>query len=363
MSVDGRRAPSTTRPSSRATATMSAGRSPSYGHAAGLDHEHARVAVDAAHVAEREDDEARPPQRDVRVGDGRLERLEPHRRSVPARARRPAGSRPASPRPPGCPTRGTGSPRGRTPRPSSVVAGTSSPTTPGPRSGRVDRLAARHRAASVTASTLDALGEVRGLDRVHERPALEREAAADRVDARVRRGHAAGHVEVERDDVARRATRRVDRASRSPGAQGRRARRPPSRPSRASAQPGTRRPSDHGVPGASATVTRTAPVPRVVGLDREPHLAAARGRPDLAAGVLPDLDPVVVGRREVLRPARERADDVGRAAGAGVPRLALARAGLGGDPVRPPLERVDVEEAASRRATGPRARRWRSSAR
>ena len=92
VSVDGRRSPSTTDPSSSATTTMSSAVSASYGHARWLDDEHAGVAVDAAHVAERQHDEAGSPERDVGRGDGRLEVGEGHRRQPWGRRPEPGRS-------------------------------------------------------------------------------------------------------------------------------------------------------------------------------------------------------------------------------------------------------------------------------
>ena len=87
-----------------------------------------------------------------------------------------------------------------------------------------------------------------------------------------------------------------------------------------------------------------AAVPGIAGLHRETRRAVGDGDVELGRRELVELDPVRVGSREVLRPRAQRAHDVGRATGAGVPRLAFAAPRSVRRSLGPPLQRVDVEE-------------------
>ncbi len=86
------------------------------------------------------------------------------------------------------------------------------------------------------------------------------------------------------------------------------------------------------------------PVDGVGGLDLEPDVAGLEG----ARGRVLQLDAVLVDGRELLLERGQHPHQVGRAAGAGVPRLAALAAAARpvADVLRAPLQRVHVEEVA-----------------
>ena len=106
---------------------------------------------------------------------------------------------------------------------------------------------------------LDAGRQVRRLDAVHERPALERDAPADGVDPRMRPRHARRHVEGQHDHGRRRSRTASAPTVRAPaGTVSRPA--PPISTLADSHQPGIRSDSVHGVAGVSRIVTATSPL-------------------------------------------------------------------------------------------------------
>ena len=92
VSVDGRSDALDHRPVVEAHDHHVVGREPVVRHPRGLDDEDAGRAIDAAHVAERQHDEAGSPERDVGRGDGRLQVGEDHRRQPRARGSEPGRS-------------------------------------------------------------------------------------------------------------------------------------------------------------------------------------------------------------------------------------------------------------------------------
>ena len=289
------------------------------------------------------------PEGDVGRGDGRLEVGEGHRRQPrggrpePGRsargiqtrmastdavgprevrdrrerraARRPRSSpRPSEPDPPGpssgrAPARARRSRRGGRPRPPRRQGGPRSrwQYTRGPRSSATQpRIASTAGAGSVIRAASRARGPRR------RRPAT--------------RGSSS--------DLAVRPRRRP-RASRCPS---RWSRRSPSRGRAGAASIGSAGASRTVPPDpARSTGSRSRPA---AGPGRRPTVAASR-RPRTGGSAAPGSS--VVAR--YLRPELEGPHEVRRAAGAGVPRLRSPVPGSAGDPVRAPLERVDVEEA------------------
>ena len=288
--------------------------------AAGLDQQDARVTVDARGVAERQRDEPRPVDRPVRRGDLVAERLERH----------DSGSRDPDPHPADAAVR-PGEVRDRRELDRRPGGGRRDvrPTIDGADRSRPRprRAAPRHRAIATSSSSTPGR-QVGGLDRIHERPALERDAAADRVDARIRSRDARGHpAELER--VTRRRHCRVATIaapSRRPVAD---RRPPPSRASPTSAaeehHAGTRNARSRSPSGASRTVDPDVAVPRVVG--RRPPAAGRRPRPRRTAYCWTLDAAAVVSVASICVPRRDQPHQVRRAAGAGIPRrpLALAR--------------------------------------
>ena len=182
---------------------------------------------------------------------------------------------------------------------------------------------------------LDAVGLVGLLEAVHQGPALDRGAAAHRVDAAVRVGPARGQVQVQGDLVARlpAAAKLViagrgllvlvvhrDAGARAPG-------RDPHRD-----------PALGGGGGQHAQVDRAGP--RVV----RGHLQLKVRTGQAGPGVLVHVQGVAGGRGQVVLERGQQAHDVRRAAGAAEPGPPPSRVVLL-EVVRAALQRVHVEEA------------------
>ena len=245
------------------------------------------------------------------------------------------------------PCRATGRPASGS-TPGSPAAATRRPDRP--RSGRASFVRLNGR---VDGDVLDrhAGRQVGDLDAVDERAAFEGDAAPDRVDPRIGHGQPDRHVERQDDPVAGVPGARTRGSSDRPvGGTGRAAR--PLRPGQ------RRRPA----PGrASAATGSTARVRRLRRRSRRrARPTGSRSRPPAgpchrrrpaandAVAYWCELDPVSARGREVLRPRAQRCASrsagstrTGTTAGAGRRR----RDGRRGRAVRPPLERVDVEEA------------------